>query len=255
MKNKKILLFSLLFLFFILAFSNTCMAKDLDLIHDYIITVDPRTDGTLDMQYHIKWEVLDSTTEGPLSWVKIGIPNANVNGISAISKNISSIRYLDDGSGDYLRIDFANDYEKGDIVTFDFKFHITHMYDLNNMDCKYKFTPGWFDDIRVKNLTVLWNAKKVSDSNSKKKNSDNYLEWETSLLKGQKYNIEVTYPIDAFKVDYEKQSSNYSYTGESSSQKSSSFFGRTWKNLCSTNTTCYCIYSTFNILWSWILLS
>lgn len=220
MKNKKILLFSLLFIFFILVFSNTCMAKELDVIHDYIITVEPRTDGTLDMKYHIKWEVLDSTTEGPLSWVKIGIPNANINGIASKSKNVSSIRYLDDGTGDYLRIDFNKDYEKGDIFTFDFSFHVTHMYDLNNTYCKYKFTPGWFNDISVKNLTILWKAKNVSESDSKKKNSDNYLEWETSLIKGQKYTVNVTYPIETFKIDYDKQASNYEYVGYSSSNNS-----------------------------------
>ena len=38
---------------------------DLDYIREYEITVDVNEDGTLTMQYHIAWEVLDSDSEGP----------------------------------------------------------------------------------------------------------------------------------------------------------------------------------------------
>ena len=48
---------------------------DLDEILEYAITVDVNEDGTLNMFYHIRWKVLDSTTEGPLEWVQIGVPN------------------------------------------------------------------------------------------------------------------------------------------------------------------------------------
>ena len=77
MRNRKIIISFLLF-FFVLLISNICFAGDLDYIHDYTITVDPRTDGSLTMSYYLEWEVLDSTSEGPLTWIKIGIPNANI---------------------------------------------------------------------------------------------------------------------------------------------------------------------------------
>ncbi len=32
----------------------------------------------LDITYDIEWKVLDSTTEGPLTWVQIGTPNSNL---------------------------------------------------------------------------------------------------------------------------------------------------------------------------------
>ena len=35
-------------------------------------------DGSLDITYDIEWKVLDSTTEGPLTWVQIGTPNSNL---------------------------------------------------------------------------------------------------------------------------------------------------------------------------------
>lgn len=46
-------------------------AKDLDEILSYTIWVNVNDDATLNMHYHIVWKVLDSTTDGPLTWVKI----------------------------------------------------------------------------------------------------------------------------------------------------------------------------------------
>lgn len=215
MKNKKLLFLSLMFIFCLLAFSNVCMAKDLDVIRDYTITVDPRNDGSLDMTYHIEWEVLDSDSEGPLSWVKIGIPNANIDGLSSSSSCIKNLRYYED-NGDYIRISFKNYYYEGDIVKFDFKFHQSYMYTLKNGSCNYEFTPGWFDDIAVEKLTILWNSKNVSSSSAKTTNSDNYLVWTTSLSKGRKYEVKVNYPSTVFNTSLDKQST-YATKASSSS--------------------------------------
>lgn len=46
---------------------------NLDKILSYEVTVKPRSDATLDITYRISWQVLDSTSQGPLSWVKIGV--------------------------------------------------------------------------------------------------------------------------------------------------------------------------------------
>lgn len=206
MKNKK-LLFTLLLFFFLILLSNICMASDLDIINDYTITIDPRADGSLDMTYHLEWEVLDSDSEGPLTWIKIGIPNSNVDGISAISKNIKSIKYYED-NGDYIRIDFKQSYYKGDVLNIDFSFHQSYMYSLTSGSCEYSFTPGWFNDINVRKLTILWNAENVKSSTSKKTNSDGYLTWTTSnLLKGRKYTVEVVYPANTFNTSIDKQAS------------------------------------------------
>ena len=64
------------------------MAEPLDEIEEEIIYLKTREDGSLDIQYHIEWEVLDSTSEGPLNWVKIGIPNAYVEDMKALSDSI-----------------------------------------------------------------------------------------------------------------------------------------------------------------------
>ena len=149
MKNKKLLLSLILVFISIICICIPSFAKDLDEIQTYYITVDPRDDGSLDMLYEIEWKVLDSTTEGPLEWVKIGIPNANVDSFKALSKNISKIAYTSLG-GDYIRIDFDRPYKAGEIVKFRFSIHQSYMYSINGSECTYSFTPGWFDSIKVK---------------------------------------------------------------------------------------------------------
>lgn len=198
MKIRKILLTIFIFALIIL-FNNVCFAKDLDQINKYYITVDPRTDGTLDISYHIEWEVLDSTSEGPLTWIIIGIPNSNVDSIKTSSKIIRSATYYGDiMGGSYVRIDFKKSYYKGDIITFDFSIHQKYMYNISGSQCIYTFTPGWFDDIVVKDIMVYWNAKNIKSSSAQETNSDNYLVWSAQLAKGAKLKTQVIYDVTAF---------------------------------------------------------
>ncbi len=215
MKNRKTLISFLLF-FALILISNICMAKDLDRINEYTITVDPRTNGTLDMNYHLEWEVLDSESEGPLEWIKIGIPNANVSGITAISNNIKKISYYQD-KGDYIRIDFNQSYEQGSVIDIDFKFNQAYMYTLSSGYCNYKFIPGWFPDIYVKNLTIKWNADDVSTYSPKAKVSRGYYVWSTSLSKGRTYTVDISYPEGTFKTVKNMQASDATITSSSSS--------------------------------------
>lgn len=200
----------ILFLTFILLFlliPNFCMAKDLDQINEYNITVDPRNNGSLDILYNIKWQVLDSESEGPLEWVKIGIPNSSVDSIKPKSKNIKNAKYYND-NGDFVRIDFKEKYYKDDIVEFSFSIHQDYMYIIENDKCNYEFTPGWFDDIEVKKINIFWNSKNVYSSSSKITNSDDYLTWSSSLKKGKKLTANVTYLNNSFNLDYSKQVKN-----------------------------------------------
>lgn len=146
--NKKIIITIFFALISIFIFANKCEATDLDEIINYTTTVSPRDDGTLDIKYYIQWKVLDSTTEGPLEWVKIGIPNQHVDNIKKISDNIKKIKYSSSG-GNYVVINFKNKYEAEEIVTFEFSIHQSYMYSINNSTGKvsYTFTPGWFEDI------------------------------------------------------------------------------------------------------------
>ena len=110
-KSIKIWMFALLLAMVIPFLGAKAQAKDLDQIRDYEITVDVNKDGTLNMLYHIEWEVLDSTSEEPLTWVKIGIPNNKYVSMKKLTSNIKKIGYYSD-SGSYARIDFDKSYRK-----------------------------------------------------------------------------------------------------------------------------------------------
>lgn len=221
MKNKKII-FSIAIFFLLIVISNICMAKDLDRINKYYITVDPRNDGSLDMTYYLEWEVLDSDSEGPLEWVKIGVPNSNIDLVKAISSNIQSVRYYKDG-GDYIRIDFKKAYYEGEVISFSFSFHQSYMYDIDVELAKYKFTPGWFNDIEVKEAMVFWKSTDVYSANSKKINDDGYYTWKDSLRKGEKMKVEVNYSRYTRSFDTGKQTMYATKYSSSSSSYNSSY--------------------------------
>lgn len=207
--KKKIVTTIFFTLIAIIMFACKCEAADLDEIINYETTVSPRDDGTLDIKYHIEWKVLDSTTEGPLEWVKIGIPNQHVDSIKKISDNIKKIKYTSSG-GNYVRIDFKDKYEADEIVTFDFSIHQSYMYTINNSTGKvtYTFTPGWFEDIQVKNATIKWESSDVTRHTGK--SYGEYIEWSRALGKNQKLTAKVEYSIGRFNLNYNKQASNIS---------------------------------------------
>lgn len=214
MKKIRTLLASLfLVLAFLLLFPVSAQASSpLDEIEDYTLTVNMRPDGTMDIRYHIEWKVLDDTSEGPLTWVKIGNPNEHVDEITALSDNIADISYLSD-NGSFIRVDFNQEYHEGDVFEFDYTIHQSYMYIIEKDDhlCRYSFTPGWFDEIEVKNITIRWNSENVIESNADSE-EDDYLIWHSSLDYGERLNASVKYNLDTFTTNENEQ-----YTEDSGS--------------------------------------
>lgn len=209
--KKKYILISLIFIFLaIFCYNNKTYAANLDQIIDYEVKVDPRmNDATLDITYKIKWKVLDSTTEGPLEWVQIGTPNEYFDNATALTNNIRSISKY---NGSFVKIVFKKKYYEGEQLTFKYSIHQKNMCKTTLFGkCKYEFTPAWFTNARVDNLTVLWNADSVKGHNAKSK-KDNYLVWnKKSMPSGSKLKLKVTYNKNAFSSisNYKKSSSNY----------------------------------------------
>ena len=72
-------------------FAQRAEAADLDYIASYDISVTPNTDdGSLDIRVQIEWQVLD---EGPVEWVKIGLPNGSIRNETALTANIDRLSY------------------------------------------------------------------------------------------------------------------------------------------------------------------
>ncbi len=204
MKRNGILVsLALCLLLFVPLLATSAHAADLDEILDYEITVNVNSDATLDMLYHIDWMVLDSTSEGPLSWVEIGIPNRHYSNLRAISPAVKKVSE----SGDYVRVDLNREYFAGEVAQIEFSLTQDYMYQMDELtegETVYHFTPGWFDGIRVDLLTIRWNADGAIGQTPSCLKDGGYYEWTASLAKGEKYSVSVTYPDDAFGFDASK---------------------------------------------------
>ena len=155
MKKKIIItLFFIIFGIFLIGTTKSSASGELDEIVNYEITVDPRmNDGSLDIIYQITWKVLDSSQEGPLTWVDIGTPNENFDNLTVLSNNIKTASK----QGSYVRLYFTKAYKAGEEFTFKYKIHQSYMYKISGSKCKYKFTPAWFTGAKVDVITVKWN--------------------------------------------------------------------------------------------------
>ena len=203
---------------------------DLDEILDYTITVDVNEDATLDMLYHIDWKVLDSTSDGPLSWVRIGIPNMHYVSIEPLSDTIAEIRYSSNG-GNYVRIDLDRSYYADEVVSFDFKLVQDYMYQVNrdrDGETVYEFTPGWFNDLEVDHLRIRWNDEKVVSFMPSALQDGGYYVWDTSLDNGEHYSVTLAYKNDAYAFDIDKTIENEETYYNDSYYQSSSYEDDGW---------------------------
>ena len=198
---KKLILISIILIASLL-FTIPSYAADTDVIKNYEINISPRKNGTLLLTYTIDWKVLDSSSVGPLTDLYVGIPNKNVTDIKKLSNNIKTIYYTDKSyntSGHFMYMDLSEDYFTGDVAKIKFSFVISHMYELDNVNCIYEFTPGWFNEVKVENFKATCKAKGVTSHNATS-TLNNQLVWETSFNKGETTTIEIQYPKSAFTV-------------------------------------------------------
>ncbi|MBQ4369447.1 MAG: hypothetical protein II784_00445, partial [Oscillospiraceae bacterium] len=214
---------ALLALILLPAMAAPARADALDEIINYEITADVNEDGTVSMIYHIDWKVLDSDSEGPLEWVKIGIPNSHCEDIEGRSDAVKKIKYTSDG-GSYIRVDLDRKYYEGEVAEIEFELTQDYLYEVNWLtegETVYSFTPGWFDDIEIDNLTIRWNADRAISQMPACAVRKGYFEWSASVSPGGMYTVEITYPNDAFGFDESKTidrgwgDDDYTYESES----------------------------------------
>ena len=185
---------------------------DTDEILNYTIDVDVNDDATLNLTYHIDWKVLDSGSGiGPLTWMKIGIPNKHV--VSAVGKS-STVDHIN-LSGSYAEVYLDRSYYEGDVASVDFLVVQDYMYQVDKLkegETVYSFTPGWFDDIKVDRLQIRWKDENAVAFTPDCLMDNGYYVWTDSLSKGGKYTVSVTYPNDAYGFDLSKSDDGNSVT-------------------------------------------
>ena len=148
----------------------------------------------------------ESKSEGPLEWVKIGNPNSHVDEIVGISDNIDEIRFYEESGNTYIRVDLDRKYNAGETLTIEYSIHQSYMYIVEEDShlVRYSFTAGWFPDINVNKIRVLWNADNVIEASTEQKEGNYYI-WEDSLKMDERYNVSIKYNSDVFDYNLEEQ--------------------------------------------------
>lgn len=204
-------LLPVLFLLTLLAVPARADSGDLDRINAYTVTVDPRADGSADITYDIDWEVIGGSADEPLSWVKIGLANSHVDEFENLTpETVSGVRSQTEDGNTFARITFVYRYyepvyaaQSGQQsqVHFSFRVHQSHLYTLSDDGtASYNFTPGWFDDLCVEQLTIRWKAADgmTADTDTVE---DGYYVWDFGALDhGEKATVRVHVPAEVTAV-------------------------------------------------------
>ena len=192
---------------FTLLFAEKYKAAQLDEILDYEVDAYVNDDATVTLTYSGLWEVLDSDSEGPLTWVKVGVPNIHCRNFTPLTGNIDSVSYYSDG-GSFARVDLDDEYYEGETVFFSFSLVQDYIYQVNKLEdgyTVYEFTPGWFDDVPVDHMTLRWSADKAYSWDPSCLVKDGALTYEKyDMAPGETFTIQVTYPNEAYAFDMSK---------------------------------------------------
>ena len=170
-------------------FAQRAEAADLDYIASYDISVTPNTDdGSLDIRVQIEWQVLD---EGPVEWVKIGLPNGSIRNETALTANIDRLSY----DNSYMYVYFVRGYDDGETILFAYSWTQEYMYNLDGGAVTYDYTPGWFDEARVGQMTLTWTDPDgvTASSVSGASGPSPYILEREDLSHGERLNISVRY--------------------------------------------------------------
>ena len=170
-------------------FAQRAEAADLDYIASYDISVTPNTDdGSLDIRVQIEWQVLD---EGPVEWVKIGLPNGSIRNETALTANIDRLSY----DNSYMYVYFVRGYDDGETILFAYSWTQEYMYNLDGGAVTYDYTPGWFDEARVGQMTLTWTDPDgiTASSVSGASGPNPYILERENLSHGERLNISVRY--------------------------------------------------------------
>ena len=85
-------------------------AGDYDEITSYVVTVDPRQDGSADITYEIDWSVIGGGSDDYLSWVNIGLANEYADEFVNLTPDTVYDVSLNTDGGSYARVNFHDRY-------------------------------------------------------------------------------------------------------------------------------------------------
>jgi hypothetical protein len=168
-----------------------------DVIKEYKITVEPREDGRLDIEYSFLWQALDPSE--PLTWVEIGMANPNYTvDESSLSDTISSYAKIKDEDYVALRLNFRKSYYGGDTLSFSFKITQGDMLCHKHMGYLYEYVPGWFNSTPVEHYEFRWKRSETCTHAERANVEDGYYVWYGRLNPGEYQKLYLEYSAEAF---------------------------------------------------------
>jgi hypothetical protein len=118
-------------------------------ITDYSVTLNPKPNGEVAMDYSQTWLV----TGGNIPWVTVGLANANYQIISwgGAAKTVSN-----GNEGDWYgaRVDLNKNYLPNDIFTYNFTIVQRNLISQRSNGYSIVFTPGWYDRSTIDKLSL-----------------------------------------------------------------------------------------------------
>ena len=174
---------------------NWWCRRPLDKIQDYLVDAAVQPDGTLNITYHLRWEVLDSSREGPLSWVKLGMGNEDFEVL-----NCGGAADYVFPSGSYSKVYLDRAYYEGEVAEFWVSIRQNRMLCNNpddNRQVFYDFVPGWFSAIDVEHYFFTWKGGDIVSHNADKTEEDELI-WEGSLKRGDTREMLIYYGKEQF---------------------------------------------------------
>ncbi len=168
-----------------------------DRIDLYEITVTPREDGSLDLDYHFVWTPLDKSED--LTWIEIGMANPSFTFYedSFSPTIVSHEKYVDE---DYVsaRLYLDRPYIAGETLEFSFSVCQRDMLCREDHGYFYEFVPGWFNATPVENYRFIWKASPMHLSANTSSSISGEPAWEGSMPCGTYITLEVHYGADTF---------------------------------------------------------
>jgi hypothetical protein len=181
-------------------------------ILNYTVELTPLSDGSVNMTYYQEW----LCTGGDIPWVTVGTANSNFDIIST-GGNVKSARDNSGGGwqGVYLTLD--KDYISGEKFAISFSIIQRDLLERLTNEGKWRidFTPGWYDNGVTDSLTITLNSPvPVSSYNFTPQPTqviDNIVAWQTSLARGDSFNVRMESYDGSFLQPTETTSPGFSW--------------------------------------------
>lgn len=189
-----------LLIIFLLTFSLNCLAEDTGTyrILDYTITLTPKSDGLVQMDYYMKWKV----ETGHIPWITVGTAN-NEFAMIDYGNNVSKIAAESSSGFEGVRIDLDKDYQPGE--TFEVKFSISQnkLFEADKENYKLSYTPGWYDRAYTDHLAITMKFfaeidKVTFDPEPGVKTEDTATWDKTNLGEGERVDVSISFPKVSF---------------------------------------------------------